>query len=89
MRIIYRESKLFLKHLRRLPKPIQLRVRQAILSFQEDPNQPELRNHPLKGKMKGVWSISAGGDIRIHYQKLRNGDIIILFIDVGTHSQLY
>jgi len=89
MNIVYREAKIFLKHLKKLPTPMQLQVRNAIADFQENPNQPHLRNHQLKGKMKGTWSISAGGDMRIHYQKFKNGDILILFIDVGTHSQLY
>jgi addiction module RelE/StbE family toxin len=85
----YLTSKLFIKHFDKLPINIQDKVNDAIDDFKDDPNQPHLRNHKLKGKLKNTWSISAGGDNRIHYQKLRNSDIIILFIDVGTHSQLY
>jgi addiction module RelE/StbE family toxin len=89
MRIIYRDTKIFIKHLKKLPKPTQIRVRDAIELFKVDPKTRSLRNHRLTGQMRHVWSISAGGDIRIHYTKHINGEIIIFFVDVGTHSQLY
>jgi addiction module RelE/StbE family toxin len=82
-------DKKFVKHYNKLPVKIQGRVSDAIELFKIDPDTHSLRNHRLTGNMKKVWSISAGGDVRIHYTKHLNGEIIIFFIDVGTHSQLY
>jgi addiction module RelE/StbE family toxin len=85
----YEYDKKFLKRFRVLEKPVQQRVRDAIDLFKINPQAPSLRHHKLSGKLRGTWSISAGGDIRIHYRKYRNGDIVIIFVAVGTHSQLY
>jgi addiction module RelE/StbE family toxin len=87
--MIYRHTKEFAKHFDRLPIKIQDKVNNAIEKFKENPDARSLRNHRLTGKMKNIWSISAGGDIRIHYQKYPGGEIVIIFVDVGTHSQLY
>jgi addiction module RelE/StbE family toxin len=85
----YEYDKGFIKRFRKLEKPVQRRVRNAIDLFKIAPETASLRNHKLSGKLRGTWSISAGGDIRIHYKKYRNGDIVIIFVAVGTHSQLY
>jgi addiction module RelE/StbE family toxin len=87
--MIYRHTKEFTKHFDKLPIKIQDRVNDAIDLFKINPKARSLRNHRLTGKMRKVWSISAGGDIRIHYKKYPGGEIVIIFVDVGTHSQLY
>jgi addiction module RelE/StbE family toxin len=85
----YIQSKTFLKKFDKLPAKKQYSVLEAIELFKITPTAPSLRNHRLSGKLRKYWSISAGGDMRVHYVSLRNGDIIITFVDVGTHSQLY
>lgn len=56
--------------------------------FENDPFDPVLNNHALKGKEKGKRSISAGGDIRIIFKET-GGYTKVLFLRVGTHSELY
>jgi addiction module RelE/StbE family toxin len=46
-----------------------------------------LRNHTLKGKYLGYRSIDITGDVRALYTT--QGDTIIIFGFIGTHSQLY
>jgi addiction module RelE/StbE family toxin len=87
MQYIYAKS--FQKHFNKLPFKQQSAARDAINLFMQDPKASSLRNHRLKGRFRHIWSISAGGDLRIHYTITRNGNIIITFVDVGTHSQLY
>jgi addiction module RelE/StbE family toxin len=82
-------DKKFLKHFDKLPVKTQDKVNDAIEMFRENPRARALRNHRLTGQMKNIWSISAGGDIRIHYKKYSGGEIVIIFVDVGSHSQLY
>ena len=47
----------------------------------------KLRVHQLKGKYYPQYSISVGGDLRIHYLKVSDQRIVLMM--VGTHSQLY
>ena len=55
--------------------------------FLQDATNPILRNHELKGKYKDYKSINVTGDVRALYKK--NGDEIVIFAMIGTHSQLY
>ena len=41
----------------------------------------------LKGEYKGLYSLSVTGDIRALYK--RDGEAVIIFAFIGTHSQLY
>lgn len=79
--------KLFDKQFKRLASPQKERVKSALLTFKQDPFHPTLRNHPLKGEWSRYRSISAGGDLRMHYRE--TGESEVLFVIVGTHSQLY
>ena len=65
----------------------QQRALAAIKLFLLDPTHPQLRLHQLKGDYYPHYSISAGGDLRIHYLQ-RSEDTIVLML-IGTHSQLY
>ena len=58
--------------------------------FRQNPLDPQLRNHPLKGSYKGHRSINITGDWRAIYckSKIEDGEIIIFEL-LGTHSELY
>jgi addiction module RelE/StbE family toxin len=79
-------SKNFEKEYQKLPAKKQDKVDAAITLFMTDSDSRALRNHALKGEWLGHYSISAGGDLRLHFKLI--GDIA-LFVSVGTHSQLY
>lgn len=69
-------------------KPAQKnRLKNALLKFEDQPYHPDLYNHPLTGEWQGFRSISFGGDWRAHYKII--DDDTVLFVAVGTHSQLY
>jgi mRNA interferase YafQ len=69
-------------------KPAQKkRLKEVLLLFADEPHHPELYNHPLTGEWTGFRSISFGGDWRAHYRII--DDATVLFVAVGTHSQLY
>jgi len=58
--------------------------------FLNNPSNPQLRNHPLKGALGGYNSINITGDWRALYTEEKLDDeIIITFEMIGTHSQLY
>ena len=49
---------------------------------------PELRDHGLKGRMKGLRAFSAAWDLRVIYCE-EGGFLTVLLLDVGTHNQVY
>jgi len=81
-------SKQFSKKYKKLIPAKQDAVDTALDLYLVEPDASCLRRHKLKGKYAGQTSISAGGDLRIHL--IDEDDIIIIVIvNVGTHSQLY
>ncbi len=77
----------FKKQYKKLPKKFQEQFDERLQLFSQDPTMPKLRVHPLKGKYKGYWSLNVNGDIRALY--ILEGDTMIIFALIGTHSELY
>lgn len=77
----------FKKQYRKLPVRFQEQFDERLRLFVVDRTDPRLRVHPLKGKFAGYWSMSINGDVRAIY--LEQGDSIIIFALIGTHSELY
>lgn len=65
----------------------QRRALAAIELFLGNPQAPQLRLHQLKGKYYPEFSISGGGDLRLHF--LKSDPTTIVFTAIGTHAQLY
>jgi addiction module RelE/StbE family toxin len=55
--------------------------------FSSDPNCKILNNHYLTGRMKKLYSFSITGDIRVIYQWVDSETV--LFLDIGSHNQVY
>lgn len=86
MKAEYHKS--FDKMFSRLPDKQQKVVRQAIKDYLTGQNTETLRIHPLRGEWAGHTSISAGGDLRVHFIVYVEADMAF-FVAVGSHSQLY
>ena len=80
-------SKTFNKQFEKLPLKKQVLAKAAVGVYLQDLNAASLRNHPLKGEWLGYHSISAGGDLRLHFKMINENTV--LFVAVGSHSQLY
>lgn len=80
-------TKAFNKQFQKLPSKQQKQTKVAVALFLQDVSTPSLRNHGLKGDWLGYRSISAGGDLRLHYQVIAKDKV--LFVAVGSHNQLY
>lgn len=81
-------GKAYAKRYAKLGKRDKEAVKKALLTFIDNPNAEELRNHPLKGKYVGLRSIDAGFDLRIIFRE-EGGYVFVVVLDVGSHSQLY
>lgn len=55
--------------------------------FLEDTHSTLLGVHALHGKYKGYESFNVTGDIRVVYKEV--GEDVFLFMDIGTHGELY
>lgn len=85
--MIIRRTKVFKKQYKKLPPQIQGRFDERLKLFLLNPHDPNLRLHALKGKYSGYWSINVAYDMRaLFYQE---GNHIIIFGFIGSHSQLY
>jgi addiction module RelE/StbE family toxin len=77
---------LFNKQRKAAPLEIKQAFRDALDLFAENPNHQALRNHSLTGKYAGFRSIDVTGDWRALY---RTESECIIFVEIGTHPQLY
>jgi addiction module RelE/StbE family toxin len=84
--MIVGSSKKFDKAFKKCPQEIRDRFIKRLGVFKENKHDPILHNHGLSGKLNGLRSINVSGDYRAIFEE-KPGNII--FIDIGTHSQLY
>lgn len=80
-------EKYFKKQFKKLPVKVQNQFQSRLSLFIADSSTPMLHVHPLNGKFKGYWSINISGDFRALYRQ--DGDVLVIFALIGTHSQLY
>lgn len=83
-----RYHKFFEKRFKKLSKGLQEKTLRAIQRFAENPFDSVLKNHALRGKMKGKRAFSVTGDIRIVFEEY-NQYVLVIMLDVGSHAQIY
>lgn len=77
----------FDKRFAKLSAKVQKRAAERIKLFSTYPFNELLNNHALIGKYLGCRSINITGNFRAIYEPV--SEDAALFIDIGTHSQLY
>lgn len=77
----------FRKEFQKLPLKDRIRFERRLGVFLQDPFDPILNNHALKGKYRGYRSINVTGDIRAIYESSKWDTA--LFVAIGSHSELY
>lgn len=80
-------TKKFDKKIQKHSKKIQKEFIRRVDMFLNDINDPTLKTHKLSGKFKTLWSFNLSGDLRVIFDKIERD--VIIFIDVGSHSELY
>ena len=79
-------TKSFNKRILNNPK-LTAQVSERTKLFQNNPLDPVLKNHALKGVKKGFFSFSIAGDLRIIYIFKDDGHVVL--VDIGSHNQVY
>jgi addiction module RelE/StbE family toxin len=82
-----RYDKKFKQQYKKLPQKMQEQFDERLRLFLVNEKDPLLRLHPLRGKFGGYYSINVSGDLRALFY--REGDEVVIFALIGTHSQLY
>ncbi|MCX6809268.1 MAG: type II toxin-antitoxin system mRNA interferase toxin, RelE/StbE family [Candidatus Berkelbacteria bacterium] len=85
MKVLFRKK--FRREYKKLNLKLQRTVDEKIRLFIAGPKNKMLNNHALIGKYQGYRSINISGDLRAVYKEISEEEII--FITIGTHSQLY
>ena len=83
VRRIFYSSK-FKKSLKRMPKFVRKAFLEKEGEFLENPFNPVLETHKLRGKYKDYWAFTIIGQYRVMFLFLNNNDVG--FINVGTHD---
>lgn len=70
---------------------IRFAFKKRLQVFLGDPQSPFLHNHKLVGRYQGFRSINITGDWRAIFEEIHSadGNMIVIFHALGTHSQLY
>ncbi len=77
----------FKRQYKKLPQKFQQQFDERLELFLNNPTDPKLRVHPLKGEYAGYWSMNISGDLRALY--IMQGEDLIIFALIGSHSELY
>lgn len=78
--------KQFKKLYKKQPIYIQKRFIEQLDVFLDDPHDPTLNNHALRGTLRVYRSINVTGDIRAWYEVRED---TVIFLKIGSHSELY
>ncbi|MEK7559455.1 MAG: type II toxin-antitoxin system mRNA interferase toxin, RelE/StbE family [Patescibacteria group bacterium] len=63
------------------------KTKDRIEIYRENPSNSILKDHALKGSGNSIRAFSITGDFRIIYKRISKDHI--LFLDIGTHNQVY
>jgi len=61
-------------------------LRAALRRFAQDPQDPLLRTHKLKGELAAYWAFGIDEDLRVLFRW--EGDEAFL-VDLGSHEEVY
>lgn len=81
-------AKKFYKSYGKLPAFLQLKTISIIEKFINNPFDPSLKNHKLRGDIADKSAISVTRNFRIVFEKIDTYNEVII-LDVGTHDQVY
>ena len=80
------------KSLIRQDPEMENKIAQRLQLLVNDPFDPSLKTHKLKGKLSGAWACTVDYDCRIifNFKKSLDSDVEeILLIDIGSHDEVY
>ena len=67
-------------------KHLHQKFKERTRLFEQNPDNPILNDHALKGKLDDKRAFSVTGDVRVVYFIHED---TAYFVDIGTHAQVY
>jgi mRNA-degrading endonuclease YafQ of YafQ-DinJ toxin-antitoxin module len=67
--------------------PQELLFETRLRLFLEDPFQPQLGTHKLKGRLSEYWAFTISYDCRAIFKFLEKDTVIL--VDIGGHDEVY
>ena len=77
----------FLRKVRKLSSADQKKLSQKIEISKKNPSDVRLRTHALSGRLKNYFAFSLDHSQRVIFIKPKPH--VVLYIDVGTHDEVY
>jgi mRNA-degrading endonuclease YafQ of YafQ-DinJ toxin-antitoxin module len=74
----------FERKAKKLPRILKSEIQNREKLFRDNPFNPILKTHKLKGKLKNFWSFSIAFKQRILFEFVNKNEI--LFFDIGGHE---
>lgn len=71
---------------------LKYKIESKLRLLSDNPYNPILRTHKLKGKLSGAWACTVKYDCRIVFCFEQNQETLeeeINLIDIGTHDEVY
>ena len=71
---------------------LQERILDVLTALTENPFEPGLRTHKLRGQLEGLWACWVEYDCRIVFAfepDPSGGDDLIVLVDIGSHDEVY
>lgn len=81
-KIYYKPS--FVRQYKKLDEGLKNDVKRTIELLKQDPKNPLLKSHKLKGKLVGLWSCSVNYSYRIIFEYEKK--LVITCLAVGDHE---
>ena len=81
--------KYFLKRYAKSSSKVKDKFDMQLKFFYENRHDKKLNDHKLHGKYASYRSINVTGDIRAVYREVGAKIDDVVFIDIGTHGELY
>ena len=68
------------------------RILDTLAALVENPFEPGLKTHKLRGRLEGLWACWVEYDCRIVFALETDplgGDDLIVLVDIGSHDEVY
>jgi mRNA-degrading endonuclease YafQ of YafQ-DinJ toxin-antitoxin module len=89
MEVSYSDSfrKVFKKRIKSTEIEPEFWIRMQL--FINDPFDTKLKTHKLSGKLKDLWCFSIEYDLRVVFYFTKDKPKKAVFVDIGTHDEVY
>ena len=71
---------------------LQERILGVLTALAEDPFEPRLKTHKLRGQLEGLWACWVEHDCRVVFAfepDPSDKDDLIVLVDIGSHDEVY